>query len=362
LLSDQANRFLKLTHNQPPSVARSAPPVQELRIRMPSIESEPGRRYFIVGGAGFVGSHFTDRLLADPEIEAVTLYDNFSSGRPWHYEQHAGDQRLTVVRGDAGDLSALTAAMAGHDVAIHLASNPDIARAATEPQIDFHQGTALTNNVVEAMRRTGVPRLLYASGSGVYGELGEVEVREDYGPLIPVSTYGASKLAGEALIASYCFMFGLSACAFRFGNVVGPRQTHGVGFDFVRRLTADPSQLRILGDGRQSKSYIHVSDVVSAVLLANRKSTRRFDVFNVATGDSITVTEIADLAVEVLGLEKRPIYEYTGGDRGWKGDVPVVRLNIERIQGLGWRCALKSREALRAAMEQLHHDERTRLA
>jgi UDP-glucose 4-epimerase len=184
--------------------------------------------------------------------------------------------------------------MAGHDIVIHLASNPDIARAATEPEIDFYQGTALTNNVVEAMRRTGVRRILYASGSGVYGDLGELEVQEDYGPLIPVSTYGASKLAGEALISAYCFMFDLSGCAFRFGNVVGPRQTHGVGFDFVRRLRADPSRLSILGDGTQSKSYIHISDVVAAVLHANSYCMKPFETFNVATGDYITVTEIAE--------------------------------------------------------------------
>jgi UDP-glucose 4-epimerase len=250
--------------------------------------SNVGTRYFIVGGAGFIGSHFTDRLLSNPTTTRVTLYDNFSSGRDWHFQHHAADQRLRVVRGRVEDLDCLTRAVEGHHVVIHLASNPDIARAATDPEIDFYQGTALTNNVVEAMRRAGVPRLLYASGSGVYGDLGELEAQEDYGPLIPASTYGASKLAGEVLIASYCYMFGLSACAFRFGNVVGARQTHGVGFDFVRRLVADPTRLRILGDGMQSKSYIHVSDVVSAVLHANVHEMEDFKPFNVATGDYIT--------------------------------------------------------------------------
>jgi len=317
------------------------------------------RKYVIVGGAGFIGSHFTDRLLSDKEVEAVTLYDNFSSGREWHYEQHRGDSRLKVVRGDVSSLDDLTKAMADHDVVIHLASNPDIARAATEPEIDFYQGTVLTNNVVEAMRRANVPRLLYASGSGVYGDLGEYEASEDYGPLIPVSTYGASKLSGEVLIASYCFMFGLSAFAFRFGNVVGGRQTHGVGFDFVRRLTADPTRLRILGDGSQSKSYIHVSDVVAAVLCANEHCKLDFQVFNVATGDYITVNEIADLAVDVVGLKSKPVYEHTGGNRGWKGDVPVVRLNTDRIRGLGWSCRLKTEEALRVSMGSLSADDRT---
>src|SRR6516165_6834691 len=165
--------------------------------------------YFIVGGAGFIGSHFTDRLLADNSVTAVTLYDNHSSGREWHYERHLNDRRFRVVRGDVKDIEPLTAAVRGHDVVIHLASNPDIARAATEPDIDFREGTYLTNNVLEAMRRSGTKTILYASGSGIYGDLGQVEADEDYGPLLPISTYGASKLAGESLIASYCHMFDL---------------------------------------------------------------------------------------------------------------------------------------------------------
>ena len=182
-------------------------------------------------------------------------------------------------------------------------------------------------------------------GQRVYGELGAHEFRENHGPLVPVSTYGASKLASEALIASYCHMFELRAAAFRFGNVVGPRQTHGVGFDFLRKLRDDPTRLTILGDGLQSKSYIHVDDVMTAVLLAH-ESTARFNVFNVATGDYITVCEIADIAAEVLGIDPASVnYEFTGGDRGWKGDVPIVRLNTDRIKALGWKCLRSSAEA-----------------
>src|SRR5262249_23026198 len=308
------------------------------------------RRYFIAGGAGFIGSHFTDRLLSDDSVLAVSLYDNFSSGREWHYEHHQNDSRLRVIRGDVKDLDVLTSAMRGHDVVIHLASNPDIARAATEPEIDFREGTLLTNNVVEAMRRSGTRNILYASGSGVYGELGEREVDEDYGPLIPISTYGASKLAGEALICSYCHMFDFTGRVFRFGNVVGPRQTHGVGFDFLRQLIRNPEKLRILGDGTQSKSYIHVRDVVEAVLLAAQRSEERFAVYNVAT-DYITVTEIAYLAAECADLDPRQVeFEYAGGNRGWKGDIPVVRLNTDRIRSLGWTSSCGSREALRDSM------------
>ncbi|HEY5025156.1 MAG TPA: NAD-dependent epimerase/dehydratase family protein [Acidimicrobiales bacterium] len=317
----------------------------------------PSSRFCIVGGAGFIGSHFVDRLLGDDAVTGVTVFDNFSSGRHWHLEHHA-DKRLQVVQADVRDLDALVDAMAGSHTVIHLASNPDIARAATEPAVDFDQGTLLTHHVVEAARLSGVTRLLYASGSGVYGDLGEIEADEDHGPLIPVSTYGASKLAGEALIASYCFMFDLRACVFRFGNVVGPRQTHGVGFDFIRRLLEDPTELHILGDGKQSKSYVHVTDIVDAVLLAAEQAPLPFAAFNVATGDYITVAEIAELALEILGLEGTEL-RYAGGDRGWKGDVPVVRINTDRIRRLGWANAMSSRQALAASMRSMVQDARS---
>ncbi len=315
-------------------------------------------RFFVVGGAGFIGSHFVDRLLADPEVAAVTIYDNYSSGRHWHHAAHDDNPRFAAVEGEVGDLDRLRSAMDGHDVVIHLASNPDIAAAVTNPAIDFDQGTALTNNVCEAMRTTSARRILYASGSGVYGDLGHTEAHEDHGPLIPGSTYGASKLAGEALISSYVAMFDLSGCAFRFGNVVGARQTHGVGFDFVRRLLKDPTCLSILGDGSQSKSYIDVGDVVSAVLSAHRRSGEPYRAYNVATGDYITVTEIAHLALEVLGLDPAGVaFEYSGGSRGWKGDVPIVRLNTDRIRSLGWAHTAGSGEALSNAMRALARDE-----
>ena len=315
-------------------------------------------RVMIVGGAGFIGSHFTDALLADERTTQLTLYDNFSSGQEWHYSDHAGDRRVAVVRGDANDLAALTEAMAGHDLIIHLASNPDIAAAMTNPAIDFEQGTRITHHVVEAMRRTGVRRIVYASGSGVYGDLGEVEASEDHGPLVPVSTYGASKLAGEALISAYAHMFDLQGFVFRFGNVVGRRQTHGVGFDFVRRLRADPTRLTVLGDGAQSKSYVLVTDVVAAVLTAvDAGGHAPLNVFNVATGDYVTVREIVGLAFEALGLDPAETQvEYGLEARGWKGDIPVVRLSTERIRGLGWRPTTGSAGALRASMEAMLED------
>jgi UDP-glucose 4-epimerase len=314
-------------------------------------------RYLIVGGAGFIGSHFSDYLLAQSTVASVTIYDNFSSGRGWHVAAHNDDARFTVIREDVRNIDALTQAMVGCDTVIHLASNPDIAAAATNPLIDFEQGTALTQNVVEAMRRTGTRQILYASGSGVYGDLGEFEAHEDYGPMIPESTYGASKIAGEALISSYSAMFGLTGCAFRFGNVVGPRQTHGVGFDFLRQLLADRTSLTILGDGQQSKSYIHVSDVIAAVLMAAESSSQPFSTYNVATGDYMTVNEVAELAIEATGGSiERTTIRYTGGDRGWRGDVPIVRLNTDRVRELGWSNVMNTREAMASSLDDLLAD------
>lgn len=319
--------------------------------------ARPYRSTAVIGGAGFIGGHLVARLLGRPDVERVTVYDNFSSGRRWHLEPFEGDERLVVVEGEADDLENLTAALSGASAVVHLASNPDIARAMTDPTIDFDQGTALTHAVVEAARRAGVEQVLYASGSGVYGDLGEQEAQEDHGPLEPVSTYGASKLAGEALLSSYAHMFGLRCRAFRFGNVVGPRQTHGVGFDFVRKLLADPRRLEILGDGSQSKSYIHVDDVLAAVLLAGERGTEPFVVHNVATGDYVTVAEIAALSIECVGLDPTGVeLVYSGGDRGWKGDVPVVRIATDRIRALGWQNQFGSREALRQSMTSMLGD------
>lgn len=313
------------------------------------------KNIFVSGGAGFIGSHLVGRLLARPGVQSVVVYDNFSSGPRDYLDIYKGDARLRIVEADLKDLASVTAAMAGADTVFHLAANPDIAKAVTQPDIDFWQGTYLAQNVVEAMRVNRVARIFYTSGSGVYGENPAEAFRESYGPCYPISTYGASKLACEALICSYCHMFGITGRAFRFANVVGPRQTHGVGYDFIRRLRADPTQLRILGDGSQSKSYIHVDDILDAVFLAGERATGPYDIFNVATGDYITVKEIADLAVAVSGLDPRSVrYDFTGGDRGWKGDVPVVRFNTDKIEALGWRCRRNSAAAIRDSISAMH--------
>ena len=234
-----------------------------------------------------------------------------------------------------------------------LASNPDIAKAISQPDVDFWEGTYLINNLLEAMRRTGVKNLLYASGSGVYGDVGATVTDEDFSPMLPSSTYGASKLACEALICSYCKMFDMNGAAFRFANVVGPDQTHGVGYDFLRKLRENPKQLTILGDGTQSKSYIYVDDIVNALRTVEKTALHGYNYYNVATLDHMTVTEIADTVVQIMGLEQVE-YHYTGGDRGWKGDVPVVRLDSQKIRRLNWANQYTSAQAIRMSVQSMY--------
>lgn len=328
-------------------------------LATPAVAS-PWKSVFVSGGAGFIGSHLVRWLLGDEAVGRVVVFDNFSSGQSAYLEQIRNDPRLEVVTGDLKELKAVSGAMAGCDTVFHLAANPDIARAVTQPDIDFWEGTYLTQNVLEAMRLNNASNILYTSGSGVYGENPTIAFGEEYGPCIPISTYGASKLASEALIAAYCHMFGLWGRVFRFANVVGPRQTHGVGYDFVRRLKEDPTRLRVLGDGSQKKSYIHVDDILAAIRAVATGTQERYAVFNVATDDYITVREIADLALKVCGISPgQTQYEFTGGDRGWKGDVPVVRFDCTRLNALGWKARRTSAEAvtdaMKAMLEELAH-------
>jgi UDP-glucose 4-epimerase len=309
---------------------------------------------FIAGGAGFIGSHFVDHFLSATDA-AVTVFDNFTSGQRWHLQDHASSRRLTIVEGDLQKADAVAAALRGHDVVYHFASNPDIARAMREPDIDFWQGTYLTQNLLEGMRIASVGRLVYASGSGVYGDTGLKPVSEDWAPMLPISTYGASKLAGEALISAYCHMFGLRAWAFRFANVVGRRQTHGVAYDFIRKLRRDPRRLEILGDGTQTKSYIHVSDIVGAIQHVLRSAPGPFGYYNVATDDYLDVKSIADLVIAEMGLTGVTL-QFSGGDRGWKGDVPVLRFDLAKIHALGWRAALTSQDAMRRSIREMLGD------
>ncbi|MBK9558147.1 MAG: NAD-dependent epimerase/dehydratase family protein [Candidatus Microthrix sp.] len=309
----------------------------------------------MVGGAGFIGSTLLGRLLAEERVDRVVVLDNLSSGSREMLGESLGDSRVDLIVGDCGDPEVSSRALEGVDVVVHLASNPDIARAVTEPEIDFSSGTLLTNSVVEAARTQGVNTIVYASGSGVYGDLGDLEIPEDHGPLRPVSTYGASKLAGEALVCAYAHMFGLRGRAFRFANVVGPRQTHGVGYDFLNKLAGDPTRLEILGDGRQSKCYIAIADVLDAILgVIDEPGDLPYEVFNVSTDDALSVDEIAAAACRASGLDPAAVvFDHTGGRGGWNGDVPVVRLDTSRIRSRGWAPKRSSAAAMEWALASM---------
>ncbi|MEQ8224730.1 MAG: NAD-dependent epimerase/dehydratase family protein [Candidatus Eremiobacterota bacterium] len=313
------------------------------------------KTYFIAGGAGFIGSHLVNKIINEEKDIHVIIYDNFSSGKMWHLEHIKDHENLNIIKADIKDFQALSSAMKDVEVVYHFASNPDISKAVTQPDIDFWEGTYLTNNILEGMRINNVRNLLYASGSGVYGDTGLLEVEEDYSPMLPISTYGASKLACEALICSYCHMFDMNGSAFRFANVVGPHQTHGVGYDFVKNLMKNHDNLTILGDGTQSKSYIYIDDIINAIRTVEKKFLKNFNCYNVATLDYITVSDIADIVCEIMGL-KNVLYNYRGGKRGWKGDVPVVRLSSKKIRALGWENSYTTKSAIYESVASIYKD------
>jgi len=311
-------------------------------------------RYLVVGGGGFIGSYVVAELIKEKNVTEVIVYDNFCSGKKWHLKEFVNNKKFKLVEKDIYE-DEIFEFSKDIDVTIMLAANADIAAATTDPQIDFAQGTHLVQIVLEAMRKEGCKKLLYASGSGVYGETGYEFVKEDFSPMEPISTYGASKLGCEALICSYCHMFDMQASAFRFGNVVGGKQTHGVAFDFMRRLKMNSSQLEILGDGMQSKPYIHVNDVVSAMFIALDNQKVKYDVYNVAPKDPATVNEIADIVLEKMNIKKSDCeYRYSGGNRGWKGDVPIVRLDTSKISSLGWKSSMDSIDAIKKSVGEMY--------
>ena len=318
------------------------------------MSESPAPKYFVTGGAGFIGAHLVNRFI-DTTSSSVTVFDNFSTGRKWAFGDRLNDPRLVIVESDTRDQATLTRVIAGHDIVYHFASNSDIARAATEPAIDFLNGTLLTHNVLEAMRETGVRRILFTSGSGVYGDVPPVPIPEEYSKTLPISTYGACKLASESMISAYCHMFEITGTVFRFANVVGPHQTHGVAYDFIRRLAKDPTRLKIFGDGQQTKPYIHINDVMAAFQLMQGHQTIGYDVFNVGTNDSLTVRDVADIVVERMGL-MNVRYDFTGGARGWKADVPVYKLDSRKIRNHGWSSLRNSREAVTAAVDSMLQD------
>lgn len=302
----------------------------------------------ITGGAGFIGSNLADALVR--RGVAVRVYDNLSIGTG--KIDHLLDEPLfELVRGDLREAQLTREAVAGCDVVYHLAANPDVRVGVTDTRIDFEQNLVATRNLLEAMRTSERARtLVFTSSSTVYGEPATIPTAESYGPLVPISLYGGTKLGCEALISAYSHLFDLRTVIYRFANVVGPRCSHGVIYDFLTKLARDNSTLEILGDGTQRKSYLYIDDCIDAMLLGLSHATAQVTIFNVSTEDQVNVRVIAEIVVQELGLDD-VVFDYTGGyeGRGWRGDVKVMLLDAAKLRKLGWTPRHSSEAAVRLA-------------
>jgi len=298
----------------------------------------------VTGGAGFIGSHLVDALVE--QGKEVRVLDNFSSGREEFLSHHEGSESVEVCRGDLLDRDEVMSAMEGIETVHHLAANPDIRLGTEVTDTDLRQGTMATYNILEAMRLSGVSRISFASSSAVYGEAGVMPTPEDYGPVMPISLYGASKLASEALITAWAGTFGAQGYIHRFANIVGPRGTHGVIFDFIHKLKRDPRRLEVLGDGNQEKSYMSAEDCVQSMLHVIGLDEEGTALNNLGTGDTCSVSRIAEIVIEESGLEGVSI-DYTGGRRGWAGDVPKTYLDVTKLLGTGFEPTAMSEQAVR---------------
>lgn len=311
-------------------------------------------RAFVTGGAGFIGSTVVDRLRA--EGASVTVYDNLSSGALDHLERHLDQPGFAFVEGDLLDAARLTDAMRDHDQVWHLAANTDIRAGTRSVDRDLKYCVIGTCNVLEAMRQNGIADLLFASSGVVYGDFPERPLRESAGPLLPISLYGAGKLAGEAFVGAYCHLFGLRAWIFRFANVTGGRTNHGVVYDLIVKLQKTPGTLEVLGDGNQVKPYLLVEECVDGMLYAYThapmSAERPCDVFNLGTDTTTSVREIAQIVREESGQPDATIL-YTGGRQGWPGDAPVIVMDIEKMRALGWTARHTSTEAVRRAAREI---------
>jgi UDP-glucose 4-epimerase len=319
--------------------------------------SHPGR-IFVTGGAGFIGSHLVDRLCENNE---VVVFDNLSSGKLENLKQWLKASSFNFVRGDLLTLGKIQDSLSECETIFHLAANPEVRVGSTAPKVHYEQNITATFNLLEAIRQVDdVKTLVFTSSSTVYGDAEEIPTSEDYAPLKPISIYGASKLASEALITCYANTYGFNAIIFRLANIIGPRTQHGVIYDFINKLKKNPKKLEILGDGTQTKSYLYIEDCINVIFASLVHSGGRVEIYNVGSEDQINVKEIADIVCEEMGL-KGVDYVYSGGvdgGRGWKGDVKVMLLSIERIKSFGWKPALNSAQAVRKTAKALLHDKK----
>jgi len=307
------------------------------------------RVVLVTGGAGFIGSHLVDALMAQ-DVETHVL-DNLSSGSLENNRRWLAHSGFKFFRGDLLDKADIENAIHDCQVIFHLAANPEVRLGSVSPGIHFEQNIKATYNLLEAVRQSATTEVfVFTSSSTVYGDASTIPTPEDYAPLEPISVYGATKLASEALITAYAHTYGLRATIFRLANVIGPRSRHGVIPDFAGKLKENPRELEILGDGTQTKSYLYVEDCIKALLLDSERLGRRVEVFNLGSEDWTDAKTIAEIVVEEMGL-RDVAFRFTGGvngGRGWKGDVKYMLLAVDKLKSLGWKPERNSAQAVRA--------------
>jgi len=313
------------------------------------------KKTLITGGAGFIGSHLIDTLLT--KENTITVLDNLTTGTPQNIQQWLGNPNLTFIKADLLNPVALKKLEPNHyDTIFHLAANPEVKIGATNPKIHFQQNITATHNLLETIRKSNSkPTLVFTSTSTVYGEPTKIPTPENYAPLKPISTYGASKLASEALISAYAHTYNFKAIIIRLANIVGPRSQHGVVHDFIQKLNKNPNKLEILGDGTQNKSYLYITDCINAILLTLQKSKEQVNIYNIGSEDQTTVTEIAKIITQEMGI-KNVKFKFTGGvdgGRGWKGDVKNMLLDISKLKTHEWKPKYNSQQAITKTVKHL---------
>jgi UDP-glucose 4-epimerase len=310
-------------------------------------------KYFVTGGAGFIGSNLVDRLLS--QGHEVTVFDNFSTGIPEYLENAKTNSGFKLIKGDLLDQESLSCAMSGCDFVFHLAANADVRFGTEHPTKDLHQNTNATSNVLEAMRMNSIDKIAFSSTGSVYGETKVIPTPEDAPFPVQTSLYGASKLAGEGLIEAYCEGFGFQAWIFRFVSILGERYPHGHIFDFYQQLRDHPEKLEILGNGHQKKSYLYVQDCIDAIFTAIQKSPERINIFNLGTDEYCEVNDSIHWICTHLGLD--PEINYSGGDRGWIGDNPFILLDCTKIRSLGWKPKYTIKEGIIRTLDFLKNNQ-----
>jgi len=312
-------------------------------------------KILVTGGAGFIGSHLVDELMK--RGHEVRVVDDLSAGTLGNLKQWIGHERFEFIQGDLRNREIAKKAVENVKVVFHLAANPEVRIGAQTPEILYETNVLITYNLLEAIREEKVEYLIFTSSSTVYGDANVIPTPENYAPLEPISVYGGAKLAAEALISGYAHTFDIKSLVFRLANIIGERSNHGVIYDFINKLRANPDRLEILGDGTQKKSYLHVSDTVEGMLYLFEKfkdEGKIYDVYNLGSEDWITVREIAEVVSKEMGLN--PEFYFTGGvdgGRGWKGDVKFMRLSIEKAKSKGWKPKMNSYEAVRRTVREL---------